>query len=108
MINRLIEWSLRNRFLVLCGEDTKQLVGHLPGQCLESLHANGLDEKRRIVGAKGKRPFVKNVSPALVTDSVIGPVISNRPSGTSWVQTRLPSFRSPPGCRPAAWNCATT
>ncbi len=54
------------RFLVLCGEDTKQLVGHLPGQCLESLHANGLDEKQRIVGAKGKRPFVKNVSPALV------------------------------------------
>ena len=54
------------RFLILCGEDTRQLVGHLPGQCLESLHANGLDEKQRIIGAKGKRPFVKNVSPALV------------------------------------------
>jgi tetrahydromethanopterin S-methyltransferase subunit A len=68
-IERVIRNVIANpniRFLVLCGEDTKQLVGHLPGQCLESLHANGLEEKQRIVGARGKRPFVKNVSPALV------------------------------------------
>ena len=49
-------------FLILCGEDTRQLIGHLPGQSMESLFANGLDEKQRIVGAKGKRPFLKNVS----------------------------------------------
>jgi tetrahydromethanopterin S-methyltransferase subunit A len=49
------------RFLVLCGEDTRQLIGHLPGQSMESLFANGIDEKLRIVGAKGKRPLLKNV-----------------------------------------------
>ncbi len=65
-IERVIRNVLSNpniRFLVLCGEDTRQLIGHLPGQSLESLFANGLDEKQRIVGAKGKRPFLKNVSP---------------------------------------------
>ncbi len=66
-----IERGVRNvlanpniRFLILCGEDTRQLIGHLPGQSMESLFANGFDEKQRIVGAKGKRPFLKNVPPA--------------------------------------------
>jgi tetrahydromethanopterin S-methyltransferase subunit A len=65
-IDRLIRNVLANpniRFLVLCGEDTRQLIGHLPGQSMESLFANGVDEKQRIVGAKGKRPFLKNVTP---------------------------------------------
>ena len=65
-IERVIRNVLANpniRFLVLCGEDTRQLIGHLPGQSMESLFASGLDEKNRIVGAKGKRPFLKNVLP---------------------------------------------
>ncbi len=64
-IERVIRNVLANaniRFLILCGEDTRQLVGHLPGQSLESLFTNGIDEKQRIVGARGKRPFLKNVS----------------------------------------------
>jgi tetrahydromethanopterin S-methyltransferase subunit A len=64
-IERLVRNVLANpniRFLVLCGEDTRQLIGHLPGQSMESLFANGIDEKQRIVGAKGKRPFLKNVA----------------------------------------------
>jgi tetrahydromethanopterin S-methyltransferase subunit A len=64
-IERVVRNVLANpniRFLVLCGEDTRQLIGHLPGQSMESLFSNGLDEKQRIVGAKGKRPFLKNVS----------------------------------------------
>lgn len=64
-IERVIRNVLANRnirFLLLCGEDTRQLIGHLPGQSIESLCAKGVDEKRRIVGAKGKRPFLKNVS----------------------------------------------
>lgn len=68
-IERVIRNVLANpniRFLVLCGEDTRQLIGHLPGQSLESLFANGLDEKQRIVGAKGKRPFLKNATPGHV------------------------------------------
>jgi tetrahydromethanopterin S-methyltransferase subunit A len=46
----------------LSNEGARQLVGHLPGQSLESLFVNGLDDKQRIAGAKGKRPYVKNVT----------------------------------------------
>jgi tetrahydromethanopterin S-methyltransferase subunit A len=65
-IERVIRNVLANpnlRWLILCGDDTRQLVGHLPGQSMQSLFANGLDEKQRIVGAKGKRPILKNVTP---------------------------------------------
>ena len=65
-IERLVRNVLANpniRWLVLCGDDTRQLVGHLPGQSLESFFANGLDDEHRIVGAKGKRPFLKNLNP---------------------------------------------
>jgi len=68
-IERLIRNVLANphvRRLVLCGEDTTQAVGHLPGQSLESLFVNGLDESGRIRGAKGKRPVLKNVTRAQV------------------------------------------
>ena len=64
-IERVIRNLLANpniRFLVLCGEDARQLIGHLPGQSMESLFAHGVDETQRIVGAKGKRPFLKNVT----------------------------------------------
>ena len=65
-IERVVRNVLANpniRFLLLCGEDTRQLIGHLPGQSMESLFAHGLDPKQRIVGAKGKRPFLKNLPP---------------------------------------------
>lgn len=64
-IERIVKNTLANpniRFLILCGEDTRQAVGHLPGQSFESLFHNGLDENGRIVGAKGKRPVLRNVS----------------------------------------------
>lgn len=64
-IERVIKNTLANpyiRFLLLCGEDTQQAVGHLPGQSFASLFQGGLDERGRIVGAKGKRPVLKNVS----------------------------------------------
>ena len=50
------------RFLVLCGEDTQRSVGHLPGQSLQSLFENGVDEQGQICGARGKRPVLKNVA----------------------------------------------
>lgn len=68
-IERLIQNVTSNphvRFLILCGGDTEQAVGHLPGQSLESLFAHGVDDGGRIIGAKGKRPVLKNVSPGLV------------------------------------------
>ena len=64
-IERVIKNVIANphiRFLLLCGEDTRQTIGHLPGQSLESLFRDGLDERGRIVGARGKRPVLKNVS----------------------------------------------
>lgn len=64
-IERLIRNVLANphvRILVLCGEDTRQAVGHLPGQTLESLFETGVDDGGRIIGARGKRPVLKNVT----------------------------------------------
>jgi tetrahydromethanopterin S-methyltransferase subunit A len=64
-IGRIIRNTLANpniRFLILCGADTQQAIGHLPGQSLQSLFENGVDERGRIRGARGKRPVLKNVS----------------------------------------------
>jgi tetrahydromethanopterin S-methyltransferase subunit A len=54
------------RFLILCGEDSHRRVGHLPGQSLIALGANGINDRARIIGATGKRPVLKNIEPALV------------------------------------------
>ena len=64
-IERVIKNVLANpqiRFLLLCGGDTQQAIGHLPGQSLESLFKDGVDERSRIIGARGKRPVLKNVT----------------------------------------------
>lgn len=63
-IEHLIRNLLPNpnvRFLVVCGEDTRKAVGHLPGQSLVSLMREGLEESGRIRSAQGKRPDIKNV-----------------------------------------------
>lgn len=50
------------RYLILCGEESGlEMMGHLSGQAILSLHENGINEKGRIIGAKGKRPVLKNV-----------------------------------------------
>ena len=51
------------RYLILCGNDSGNgKMGHLSGQALLSLHANGISEKEKIIGAKGKRPVLKNAT----------------------------------------------
>ena len=65
-IERLIKNTLANpyvRFLLLCGEDMRQAIGHLPGQSLQSLFTHGVDARGRICEARGKRPVLKNVTP---------------------------------------------
>ena len=64
-----IEHVIRNvlanpyiRFLIVCGEDTRKKIGHLPGQSLVSLFTDGLGDNMRIRNAQGKRPVIKNVS----------------------------------------------
>lgn len=49
------------RFLVVCGADSRQAVGHLPGQSLLALALNGLDPQGRIPGAPGRRPVLGNL-----------------------------------------------
>jgi tetrahydromethanopterin S-methyltransferase subunit A len=64
-IERVIRNVLANpniRFLVLCGEDTQQAIGHLPGQSFASLARAGINERGSIRGANGKRPVIKNVT----------------------------------------------
>ncbi len=63
-IDKVIKNTITNRtikYLVLAGSDP---MGHLPGQTMMSLSANGVDEKMRVIGSNGKRPFVRNVTAA--------------------------------------------
>ena len=64
-IERLIENVLANpniRFVIVCGNDSGQQIGHLAGQSLVALARNGVDERMKIIGARGKRPRMQNVS----------------------------------------------
>lgn len=64
-IERLIENVLSNpniRFVVVCGDDSGQQIGHLAGQSLVALARNGIDERKKIIGARGKRPRMRNLS----------------------------------------------
>lgn len=45
--------------LIVAGQEPK---GHLSGQAMLALAENGVDERQRIIGAKGKRPFLRNVT----------------------------------------------
>ena len=54
------------RALIVCGKDSRAAVGHLPGRSLLALAEAGIDEQRRIVGAPGARPYLKNISPESV------------------------------------------
>lgn len=64
-IERLIQNVIANpniRFLVVCGADSRQAIGHLPGQSLVALAGSGIDKRARIVGAAGKRPVLRNLA----------------------------------------------
>lgn len=54
------------RFVVVCGSNNRQAIGHLPGQALVALAQNGIDERQRIIRAKGKRPVLRNLGAAAV------------------------------------------
>jgi tetrahydromethanopterin S-methyltransferase subunit A len=63
-IERLITNVLANpsiRFVIVCGEDSRKAMGHLPGQSLVALARNGVNDDRRIINAKGKRPILRNL-----------------------------------------------
>ncbi|OGV71316.1 MAG: hypothetical protein A3K19_29405 [Lentisphaerae bacterium RIFOXYB12_FULL_65_16] len=51
------------RYLLLCGPETP---GHLVGDAILSLEKNGLDGKKRIIGAKAPTPYLFNIPPEFV------------------------------------------
>ena len=66
-IEKMIKNIISNRhirFLVLCGQEAK---GHETGACIKALHANGINERGRIAGAPGKRPWIKTLGPAEIS-----------------------------------------
>jgi len=50
------------RFVLTCGTEVK---GHLSGQTLQALHANGV-EGGKVVGSKGAIPFIENLDDAAI------------------------------------------
>jgi len=66
-VEKIVKNTISNpniRTLIICGNESgkNMMGGHFSGQALLSLYANGITEKNRIIGAKGKRPVVKNLS----------------------------------------------
>ncbi|MCQ1535902.1 tetrahydromethanopterin S-methyltransferase subunit A [Methanosarcina sp. KYL-1] len=47
------------RYILVCGAESR---GHLAGHSLLAIHANGIDERGRIVGSEGAIPFIENIS----------------------------------------------
>lgn len=61
-MEKIIKNTIANRnirFLVLC---CKEPEGHYVGQAFLCLKKDGIDNSRRIIGAKGAMPFLKNVT----------------------------------------------
>jgi tetrahydromethanopterin S-methyltransferase subunit A len=51
------------RYLVVCGPESP---GHLVGNALLALANNGLDDRKRIIGAEAPTPYLFNVQPEFV------------------------------------------
>jgi len=46
------------RYLIVCGTESP---GHQPGQTLSALMQNGVDDRRRIIGAEAPTPYLYNI-----------------------------------------------
>jgi tetrahydromethanopterin S-methyltransferase subunit A len=61
-LDKIIKNAVTNpalRYLILAGRDAE---GHFPGQTLLALSQNGVDDKLRVIGSRGKRPVLRNVT----------------------------------------------
>ncbi len=61
-IEKIIKNTISNpalRFMIFCGKISN---GHFVGQAVDSLVKNGVDKEKRIVGAKGAMPILKNLT----------------------------------------------
>jgi len=65
-IEKIIQNIVSNpniRYLVLCGRESK---GHFVSQAIEALKKNGTDSEKRIIGAKGNLPHLRNIDEKLI------------------------------------------
>lgn len=53
----------RIRFIIICG---KEEFGHFPANAIYSLCKDGVDERKRIVGARSAIPYLCNITPEAV------------------------------------------
>ncbi|MBI5741376.1 MAG: DUF4346 domain-containing protein [Nitrospirae bacterium] len=63
-IDKIVKNVISNpalKYLVLSGKDTE---GHQSGKTLLALWENGVDKDMRVVGSRGRRPILKNVTPS--------------------------------------------
>lgn len=61
-LEKVIKNTISNpniRFIVMCGKDSN---GHYVGQAIQSLKDKGIDSEKRIIGARGAMPILKNLS----------------------------------------------
>jgi tetrahydromethanopterin S-methyltransferase subunit A len=108
-LERLIQNVLANphlRFVIVCGPDSQQVMGHYPGQSLAALAKYGTDEHSRIIGAKGRRPSLKNLNPEAVAHfrevvEVIG-LIGETESGKVIATAKRCAARNPGAARAIA------
>ena len=64
-IERLVANTITNphlRFVLVCGPEVEQRIGHHPGGSLLALAANGTDDRARIIDAPGRRPRLRNLT----------------------------------------------
>ena len=105
-IERLIQNVLANpylRFVVLCGPDSQQAVGHYPGQSLAALAGQGIDDRRRILGARGRRPLLKNLGPEAVAHfREVVEVVDKAEAAQVILEAKRCAARNPGPARPFA------
>ena len=64
-IERLVANTITNphlRFVLVCGPEVEQRIGHHPGGSLLALAANGTNDKGHIIAAPGRRPRLRNLT----------------------------------------------
>ena len=62
-VEKIIKNTVSNpkiRYIIFSGKESQ---GHFVGQAVKSLKDNGIDQEKRIVGAKGGMPILKNLDP---------------------------------------------
>lgn len=62
-IDKIVKNTITNPaigYLIVAGKEPK---GHQAGKTLLALIENGIDAKGRVIGSRGKRPFLRNVCP---------------------------------------------